>query len=106
MWNYVEALMKNVTLAFEETFLDNARALSERRRTTLNALIRSLLAQEMAQEARVAEAKRGLKELMDRSSGRFEAGFKFNRQEIYDEREAGMLSRHEHPDLRRDGQTK
>jgi hypothetical protein len=80
--------------------------LSERRHTTLNALIRSLLAQEMAQEAKVAEAKRGLKELMDRSSGRLEAGFKFNRQEIYDEREAGMLSRHEHPDLRRHGQTK
>ena len=49
--------MKNVTLAMDETLLEQARGLAERRKTTLNALIRSLLAHEVEQEDRIAWAQ-------------------------------------------------
>ena len=92
--------MKNVTLAIDETLLERARGLAERRKTSLNAMIRSLLESEVEQEDRIAWAKRGLKELMDNSTGRLPADYKWNRDEIYAEREDRMLSRHQRPDLR------
>lgn len=96
--------MKNVTLAFDEALLEQARGLSKKRKTTLNALIRSLLAHEIEQEERIAEARRGLKRLMDESAGRMGPDYKWDREDIYAEREDRMLSRHERPDLRRFGE--
>ena len=98
--------MRNITLAIDETLLEQARALAERRKTTVNALVRSLLASEVEQEGRIAAAKRGMKRLMDQSRGTMPSDYRWSRDEIYDEREDRMLSRHEHPDLRGFGEDK
>jgi hypothetical protein len=79
--------MKNITLAVDEALLEQARALAERRKTSLNALIRSLLASEVEQEDRIAAARRGMKRLMDESSGTMPSDYRWNRDEIYAERE-------------------
>ncbi len=92
--------MKNITLAIDEELLEKARGLAEKRHTSLNALVRSLLALEIEQDDRIAWAKRGLKELMENSTGRLPADYVWNRDEIYAEREDRMLSRLERPPLR------
>jgi hypothetical protein len=102
----VEAAMKNITLAIDEALLDRARALAERRKTSLNALVRALLASEIEQEDRIAAAKRGMKRLMDESHGTMPSDYRWDRDEIYAEREDRMLSRHEHPGLRGFGEEK
>jgi hypothetical protein len=98
--------MKNITLAIDEALLEQARALAERRKTSLNALVRGLLSSEIEQEDRIASAKRGMKRLMDESRGTMPSDYRWNRDEIYAEREDRMLSRHEHPDLRGFGEEK
>jgi hypothetical protein len=94
--------MKNVTLAIDEKLLEQARALAGRRKTSLNALVRSLLAAEVEQEDRIAWAKEGMRRLIEEKQKRGESGppFTWNRDEIYAEREDRMLSRLEHPPLR------
>jgi len=52
--------MKNVTLAIDEKLLESARALAEKRKTSLNALVRSLLSHEVEQEDRIAWAREGM----------------------------------------------
>jgi hypothetical protein len=102
----VEIAIKNITLAIDEALLEQARALAERRRTSLNALVRALLASEIEQEDRIATAKRGMKRLMDESRGTMPSDYRWNRDEVYAEREDRMLSRHERPDLRSFGEEK
>ena len=92
--------MKNVTLAIDDTLLAAARALAEERKTSLNAMMRGLLAHEVEQAGRIAAARRGLTDLMDRSSGQLPEGFKWSRGDIYAERENRILSRLERADLR------
>jgi hypothetical protein len=92
--------MKNITLAIEEELLEKARALASRRHTTLNAIVRSLLGHEVEQEDRIANAKLGFKRLMEESTLDMGPDYRWNRQEIYDEREDRLLSRHQRPDLR------
>jgi len=94
--------MKNVTLAMDETLLEKARGLAERRKTSLNAMIRSLLTAEVEQEDRIAWAKEGMRRLMDEAEKRAvgEAPYQWNRRDAYGEREDRLLSRHERPDLR------
>lgn len=92
--------MKNITLAIDEELLAKARALATRQHTSLNAIVRSLLSHEVEQDARIATAKAGLRRLMDESTLDMGAGYRWNRQEIYDEREDRLLSRHQRADLR------
>ncbi len=96
--------MKNVTLAIDEQLIERARALAERRKTSLNALIRSLLAHEVEQDDRIAWAKAGMKRLMEEARAKAAlddgAPYVWNRRDAYDEREDRLLSRHERPDLR------
>jgi predicted transcriptional regulator len=92
--------MKNVTLAIDDRLLEQARSLAERRKTSLNAMIRSLLAAEVEQEDRIAWARAGMKRLMEESPLDLGADFKWDRDEIYAEREDRMLSRLERPPLR------
>lgn len=94
--------MRNVTLAIDETLLEQARALAERRKTSLNAMIRGLLSREVEQEDRIAWAKAGMKRLMEEADRRNGGGepYVWNRDDAYAERENRLLSRHEHPDLR------
>ena len=102
--------MKNVTLAMDEQLIERARALAERRKTSLNALIRSLLAHEVEQDDRIAWAKAGMKRLMEeaRAKAALDDGgpYVWNRRDAYDEREDRLLSRHERPDLRGFGEEK
>jgi len=94
--------MKNVTLAIDEKLLDQARGLAEKRKTSLNAMIRSLLAAEIEQEDRIAWAKEGMRRLIEEKQKRGESGppFTWNRDEIYAEREDRMLSRLQRPPVR------
>lgn len=92
--------MKNITLAIDEELLARARALAASQHTSLNAMVRSLLSHEVEQDARIARVKAGLGRLMDESALDMGAGYRWNRQEIYDEREDRLLSRHQRPDLR------
>jgi hypothetical protein len=96
--------MKNVTLAIEETLLEQARALAERRKTSLNALIRGMLAHEVEQEDRIAWARAGMKRLMEEAKAKAgESGgepYVWDRRDAYAEREDRMLSRLERPPLR------
>lgn len=94
--------MKNVTLAIDERLLDQARSLAERRRTSLNALVRSLLAHEVEQEDRIAWAREGMRKLIEDKQKRGEGAppFRWNRDENYAEREDRIISRLERPPLR------
>jgi antitoxin component of RelBE/YafQ-DinJ toxin-antitoxin module len=94
---YVEAGMKNITLAVDEKVLEAARDYAARHGTTLNAVVREHLARIVNEDERIAEARRGLIELMENSTGRLGPDFKWNRDEIYEDRE---LPRHEHPRVR------
>lgn len=98
--------MKNVTLAIDETLLEQARALAEKRKTTLNAMVRRLLAHEVEQEDRIAWARAGMKRLMEEAPLDLGSDFKWNRDEIYAEREDRMLSRLERSPLRGFGEDK
>jgi hypothetical protein len=90
--------MKNVTLAIDEHVLEKAREYATRRGTTVNALVREHLASIASEDQRIEEARRGLLELMDNSTGRLGPDFKWNREEIYADR---MLPGHECSGLRR-----
>ena len=98
--------MKNVTLAIDDTLLGQARELAEKRKTSLNALIRSLLSHEVEQDARIAWAREGMRRLMEESTLDMGPDYRWNRQDLYAEREDRLLSRHEHSDLRRTGENK
>jgi len=94
--------MKNITLAIDQRILDQVREIAARRRTTVNALVRDYLTQMASEESRITEARRGLTELMEKSTGRLGPDYVWNREEIYEER---MFPRHKHFDLRSDGET-
>ncbi len=89
--------MPNITLAIDEDLLEKSREYAARKGTTLNALVRELLGDEIAQARRIEEARRGLLELIDNSTARLGPDYKWNREEIYEER---VLPRHKRPDLR------
>ena len=92
--------MKNVTLAIDETLLEQARGLADKRKTSLNAMIRGLLAHEVEQEDRIAWARAGMRRLIEETPLDLGADFVWNRDDIYAEREDRMLSRLERPPLR------
>jgi hypothetical protein len=94
--------MKNITLAVEERVLKRARAHAASRGTTLNALVREHLARLVDEDKRIDEARRGLLELIDKSSGRLGPDYKWNREAVYADR---MLPRHQHSGVRRGGKT-
>ena len=94
--------MKNITLAIDETVLQDARAFAETQGTTVNGLVRDYLTRLVEEERRLEGSKRKLRELIDNSTGRIGPDYRWNRDEIYEER---LLPRYEHPDLRRDGKT-
>ncbi len=98
--------MKNVTLAIDEALLEKARGLAGRRKTTLNALIRSLLEYEVEQEDRIAWAREGMRRLMAEKPLDLGPEYKWSRDEIYAEREDRMLSRLERPPIRGFGEDK
>lgn len=96
--------MKNVTLAIDETLLEQARSLAAKRKTTLNAMVRSLLEHEVEQDDKIAWAKAGMKRLMEEARAKAaddnSEPYVWNRMDAYEERENRILSRHQRPDLR------
>ncbi|MEQ1951677.1 hypothetical protein [Mesorhizobium sp. CN2-181] len=97
--------MKNVTLAIDETLLEQARALADKRKTTLNAMVRSLLEHEVEQADRIAWAHEGMRQLIAEAktvAAKDTGGepYVWNRMDAYEERENRILSRLERPDLR------
>jgi hypothetical protein len=95
--------MKNITLAIDEQVLDDVRQIAARRRTTVNAIVRDYLARIVAEESRIEEARRGLLDLMENSTGDLGPDWKWSREDSYDR---DGLRGHERPDLRGDGTTK
>lgn len=94
--------MKNLTLAIDDHVVDEVRKIAARRRTTVNALVRDDLTLIAAEEGRIAEARKGLLELMENSTGRLGPDYQWNREELYEER---MFPRHQRSDLRGPGKT-
>lgn len=89
--------MPNITLAIDEQLLEKAREYAARKGTTLNALVRDLLDDTVTREKKIEEARKGLLELMQTSTARLGPDYKWNREDIYEDR---MLPRHERPPLR------
>ena len=93
--------MTDLTLAIDDSVLDELREIAERRRTTVNALVLEYLTQSAGEERKLAEARKGLLDLMETSTGRLGPDYKWNREELYEER---MFPRHKRSDLRRSGE--
>ena len=72
--------MKNITLALDDELLEAGRQYAERHQTTLNALVRELLAKTV-----LADRQRALKEmfrLMDANPGN-SRGRRWKREDLY-----------------------
>jgi hypothetical protein len=89
--------MKNITLSLDEELLKQARVYAAQQSTTINRLIREYLERLVRQEERSAQARKRLLELAETSEGRLGSDWKWNREEIYEDR---LLPRHERPNLR------
>jgi hypothetical protein len=72
--------MKNITLAIDEETLEAGRAYASRHQTTLNALVRDLLAKTVHSDRTALAAE--MFRLMDASPGR-SRGKRWTRDEIY-----------------------
>ena len=89
--------MKNITLSIDEQVLDEVRLVAARNKTTVNAMVREYLTRVASEESRIAEARKGLRKLIDSSTGRLGPDYVWNREDAYAGR---VLPRHQHPDLR------
>jgi hypothetical protein len=89
--------MKNITLAIDEKILREVRRYAAEHDTTVNALVRDYLTGLVDFEERAAAARRHLGELSEQSTGRLGPNWKWNREDVYEDR---MFPRHEHSDLR------
>ena len=83
--------MKNITLAVDEDILDRVRVIAAERKTTVNGLVREYLEKIASEQDRIAEARRRLVQLAERSQARLGPNYRFNRDESYEER---MFPRH------------
>ena len=92
--------MKNITLAIDDTVLDGVRQIAALRKTTVNALVRDYLTRLASEDDRVAKAREGLRRLMDKSTLELGPDYRWNREELYEER---LLPRHQRPGLRGSG---
>ena len=89
--------MANITLAVDERILKSARSFAKRNGTTLNAIVRRHLEGVLEQEKRIEEARLGLKELIENSTGRLPKDYQFDREKLY---ESPTLSGHKRVGLR------
>jgi hypothetical protein len=96
-------MARNITLAIDEDVLDRVRVLAATQKTTVNALVRHHLEQLASDADRLARAKLHLRELSEKSEASLGPDYRFNREEIYAERQ---FPRHEHSDLRGGRKTK
>ena len=94
---------RNLTLSIDDDLLAKARVLAAMRRTSVNEMVRGFLRSLVDDEERVAEARRGMMELIGQSELRIEPGTDV--KELSRSRDPDLLSRHEHPDQRGRGET-
>ena len=87
----------NITLSVDDAVIEEARRRAEKLGTSVNQLVREYLENFVNQSDAARDAEEF--ERLSRTSGGNSHGWKFNRDEIYDER-LGIL-RHEHPTVRR-----
>ncbi|MEM9739026.1 MAG: DUF6364 family protein [Pseudomonadota bacterium] len=90
---------RNITLAIDEDLLEQAKRVALEEKTSVNAIVRDLLVQKVANSTtahRRREAARLLVDLSKNSKTVMPKGWKFDREALYGER----LSRHQHSDLR------
>ena len=74
----------NITLAIDDEILDKVRIIAAREQTTVNAMVRSFLAEVAGRDERQAEARKQLLRLMETSKGRMAPDWKFNREETHE----------------------
>lgn len=89
--------MSNITLAVDDTLLEKVRAHAAKRGTTVNALVREHFERLTRDEERLARAKRELRALSEKTEVDLGPNYRFNREEIYADRD---FPRYEHSDLR------
>ena len=89
--------MSNITLAVDDALLEKVRAVAARQGTTVNALVREHFERLTQNEDRLAQAKRELRELSEKTDVDLGPNYRFDRNEIYAERD---FPRHQRPDLR------
>ena len=76
-------MTKNITLAIDETVLEEARIYAAKRNTSVNGLVRDFLEGIAKQEDRTERARRRLRELAERST--LEVGdVTWKRDDLYD----------------------
>lgn len=93
---------RNLTLSIDDELLAKARVLAAMRRTSVNEMVREHLRSLVEDEERVAEAKRGMMDLIGRSQLRIEPGSDV--KELSRSRDPDLLSGHEHPRQRGRGE--
>jgi hypothetical protein len=89
--------MKNITLAIDDKVLEEVRVYAAKQSTTVNALVRDFLGKLANEDRRLADTRKRLKELMEKSTAELGPDYVWNREEIYADR---MFPRHEHRNLR------
>ncbi len=94
--------MSNITMAIDDDLLEKARALARKKGTTLNAFVREQLSSAVATEERRDMARKSLLRLSETSTASFSPDYKWNREELYEER---LFPRHKHSDLRSGGKS-
>jgi hypothetical protein len=76
-------MTKNITLAIDESVLEEARVYAAKRNTSVNGLVRDFLEGIAKQEDRTERARRRLRELAERST--LEVGeVTWKRDDLYD----------------------
>ena len=89
--------MPNVTLVMDDELLALARGFAKSEGTTLNALIRKLVADAIEQKAQREIARARLLDHMETSTAKIPKGYKFNRAELY---ESESIPGHKHTGVR------
>ncbi len=75
--------MKNITLAMDETLLDEVRVVAAKKGTTVNAMVRDFLTSVAKLEDRQERARRRIRELAEKSTA--EVGpITWKREDLYD----------------------
>ena len=92
----------NITLAIDDELVGRARSVAHREGTTLNALVRAQLQRVVDDEERIAEAKAGMRRLMESST--LQLHDDDDVKEMSRSRDPNLFSGHQHIDHRDRGE--
>jgi hypothetical protein len=79
----VEKVMKNLTLAIDESLLDEVRVAAAKKGTTVNAMVRDYLVSVAKLEDRKDRARRRIRELAEKSTAEV-GSITWKREDLYD----------------------